>query len=116
MWNPDNDYLEKRGYHSPSKISPREIELLQLHDEVITALNTLKNKQRSQSIVATQRHSPNRGYNSDVNNSALLPDINNRHNNNYQDMYQQPKTTKVSPRMLTDDDKRKVFMGLKEKR
>jgi hypothetical protein len=31
-------------------------------------------------------------------------------------MYQQPKTTKVSPRMLTDDDKRKVFMGLKEKR
>jgi len=52
MWNKDNDYLEKRGYISPSRVSPRELELLQLHEEVITAHNTLKNKQRSQSIVA----------------------------------------------------------------
>ena len=63
MWNKDNDYLEKRGYISPSRVSPRELELLQLHEEVITALNTLKNKQRSQSIVA-QRPSPNRGFTS----------------------------------------------------
>jgi hypothetical protein len=79
MWNKDNDYLEKRGYLSPQKLSPREEELLKLHDEVLTALNTLKNKKRSQSIV-TQRPSPqsHRGYNSNVNNSALLPDIHNR--------------------------------------
>jgi predicted secreted protein len=47
MWNsPERGYLEKRGYITPSPapedISPREQRLMDIHGEVLGALQQLK--------------------------------------------------------------------------